>query len=142
MGIATVETQVTWSSATTKAVTPGGTAMSDAFTFNSSAVRAHAAITVKAAHAGTPVATEQVNVKLLFTNGDPDADPESADEYDTSGNGYILGVVDMYPGSAEDPAIKTFPFPANAKAAKLWVESTAGSDNVTVSAQLRVVEVT
>ena len=80
MAISKSNTQVTWSSATSKSVSSSGNETSDAHTFSSNSVTAM--ITIKANHGGTPASGDTVDFFLLYTTVDPDA--ASADEYDTA----------------------------------------------------------
>ena len=65
MAISKSNTQVTWSSATSKSVSSSGNETSDAHTFSSNSVTAM--ITIKANHGGTPASGAPVDFFLLDT---------------------------------------------------------------------------
>lgn len=128
MAVANNEIQVEWDSGnTSKSVSAGGTATSDAFNFSATAV--DAMVTLKADNAGTPALGDTLEFYLLATCGDPDG--ASTDEYPDDGDeGILLGVLDTY---AHDPAIKTVTCPI-AKGGKVHVKSNASSNAMVASA--------
>lgn len=132
MAVSRTQTQVAWSTNATISLTTGAPAVdSDAVTFGASTF--DATVSVKADNAGTPASGDTVDVYALYTNGDPDAAPDSADEFDTSAHAEYLGTLDT---DTEDPAIKTFRLKAAAKGVKVRCESNAASNSITASAQI------
>ena len=129
MAVSKSNTQVTWSSATSKSVSSSSNATSDAHTFSSNAVAAM--ITIKADHSGTPASGDTVDFFLLYTTGDPDA--SSDDEYDSSGHGMHLATLDT---NTDDPAIKTVEIPVSAKGFKIYSENNDSNASITVSAEV------
>jgi hypothetical protein len=130
------QTQVKWSTANTVTVNPAGNATSDAFTFNTAAIEGM--IQVKTDNtASSPASDAQVDIYVLYCSGDPDADPDSVDEFDDSAQAIYLGQLDTYTtGTGSDPARRHFPISVAAKSAKLYVENLAATNNTqTVSAQ-------
>lgn len=128
MAIAKTQTQVEWASADTKAVTTGSNATSDAVAIADNAIAG--SLTIKADHSGSPASGDEILAYVLYTTGDPDVDPDSADEYDTPG--HVLPIV--LDTNTEDPAIKTIPIDPAATGFKLRVEND-GASTITVSAQ-------
>lgn len=128
------ETQVEWSTADTISLTTGSpTATSDAVSINADDVEA--VIEVKGDNSGTPASGDYVEVRILYTAGDPDVDPDSADEYTTVNNAPIVGRLDT---NLEDPAIILIEdIPTSAKALKVYLESNAASNTIVCSAQYR-----
>lgn len=132
MAVSKALTQITWSSSNSVSVSAGGNQTSDAFAFASDSFSGM--MQIKADNAGgTPADGDVIDVYLRYTTGDPDAAPDSADEYDSAAHGVHLCTLDTF---AEDPAIKTVPIDVSAKGAKLYVVSGAGSNSITVSAQM------
>jgi isopentenyl diphosphate isomerase/L-lactate dehydrogenase-like FMN-dependent dehydrogenase len=124
------QTQVTFSSAASVSIASGGNATSDAFTFGSTSTAA--TLQVKADNNGTPASGDTVDVYILYTNGDPDAAPDSADEYDTVGHAQPICTLDT---TVEDPAIETVEINAMAKGAKIYFKNNSGGRAITCSAQ-------
>ena len=129
MAISKSNTQVTWSSATSKAVGSSSNETSDAHTFSSNSVTAM--ITVKADLSGTPASGDTVDFFLLYTTGDPDA--ASSDEYDSVGHGMHIASLDT---NADDPAIKTVEIPVSAKGFKVYAKNNDPNATITVSAEV------
>lgn len=131
MAVGRTQTQVTWpTSSTTGSVSSSSSLTSEALTFGATTFAA--SVSVKADNAGTPTSGDTLSVFALYSSGDPDAAPDSADEYDTAGHGELLGVLDT---NAEDPVIATFALNAATKAVKIYVEND-GASSITVSAQV------
>lgn len=128
MAIAKSQTQVEWSTNDTVSVGSGSNSTSDAVSISNTAVAG--SLQIKADNAGTPTSGDEVSIKILYTNGDPDVDPDSADEYDTPAHALPI-VLDT---NAEDPAIKTIAINTSAKGFKVYADNQAAS-SVTVSAQ-------
>ena len=122
--------QVFWAGGVTVSVAAGAAAVSDVVTPGADAVGA--VLQVKADNTGTPAAGDTLDVYLLMTTGDPDADPDSADEFDTINHGLFLMRLDT---SADDPALKTVEIPTAMKAYKVRVVNN-GASGMTVSAQV------
>ena len=122
--------QVLWAGGVTVSVAAGGAATSDAITPGQDAVGA--ILQVKADNTGTPAAGDTLDVYLLMTAGDPDADPDTADEYDTINHGLFLMRLDT---SADDPALKSVEIPTAMKAYQVRVVNN-GASAMTVSAQV------
>jgi hypothetical protein len=131
MAVSKNEIQVKWSASDTVSVTFGSNATSDEITLSGTA--ASWMVQVKADNAGTPASGDELKVFILLSTGDPDADPDSADEFDTVGHAQHVMTLDT---NTEDPAILTrWPLPP-AKKAKVYVENDASSNSITVSAQV------
>lgn len=128
MAITRSQSQVKWSAANTQSVTAGGTNTSDAVAIDATAVAL--SLTVKADNAGTPASGDTIEVYVKYTTGDPDADPDSADEFDSPGT--LVMVLDT---NANDPAIKTVPLQISPTYFKVTVVSNAASNSITVSAE-------
>ena len=122
--------QVEWAAADSKSVGAGGTETSDVATLSADAFQA--GLQLKADHSSTPASGDTIDWYLLPTLGDPDADPDSVDEYDTIGHAYFLAQLDT---NTEDPALISVEVPAWIKAFKLTADSNAASA-ITCSAQL------
>lgn len=131
MAVSKTERQIKWATANTKSVTAGGNATSDAIGAIVAA-EVENTQTVKADNAGTPADGDTIDVYLVQTAGDPDADPDSANEYPDTNHLIFLGQLDTF---TSDPAIKTVSFPTvGIEDYKLYVESNAASNSITVSA--------
>ena len=122
--------QVLWAGGVTVSVAAGAATNSDTITPGADAVGA--VLQVKVDNTGTPAAGDTLDVYLLMTTGDPDADPDSADEFDTNNHGLFLMRLDT---NADDPAIKTVEIPTAMKAYKVRVMNN-GASAMTVSAQV------
>jgi len=128
MGLATSQHQVTWSASNSASVAAGGNATSDAKTIDGAMTAG--SVTIKADNGGTPASGDILEVRILYTNGDPDAEADSADEYDNRGSVPPV-LLDTYDA---DPAIVTLPLMV-AKSYKIDAVSQAASNSITVSAQ-------
>jgi len=135
MAITRTETQVLWAAAVTKSVAAAGAETSDAFTFPVD--QGGISISIKADNAGTPAAGSTLDVYVLLTNGDPDADADSADEYDSTGHGRFLCQIDT---NTDDPAHITVELSTAAQGGKLYVENNDATNAVTVSAQMSIMD--
>lgn len=127
MAITKSEIQVQWSSADSKSVAAGGTESSDLISVNQNAVAG--LLVVKADNEGTPAAGDTIDVYILENAGDPDG--SGSDEFSTPGHARFIGELDT---NVEDPAILARDIPMSAKSLKLYVESNASSNSITVSA--------
>jgi hypothetical protein len=130
------QSQVFWSAAATQSINAGANATSDAVTFNTADV--DGMISVKADNNGTPAAGDTVDVYILYSNGDPDADADSADEWDTVNEPIWLCNLNTL---LADPQIKTVPISVAAKSFKLYAVNNSGGRAITVSAQMTTVRV-
>lgn len=131
MAITNTAVQIKWAGANTVSVAAAGAQESDVYTPDQTAI--DALLQVKADNAGTPAAGDTIDVYVLYTTGDPDADPDVADEFDTASHAQWLMKLDT---SSEDPAIKSVPLNVTCKALKIRVVSNAGANSITVSAQV------
>lgn len=133
MAISKAETQVEWSTADTISVTSGSNQTSDEVTVNAADISG--SLMVKADNAGTPVSGDYIDVKILYTLGDPDVDPDSADEFDDAAVSPVVARLDT---NAVDPArVSNIPIDTNASGFKVYLESNAASNSITCSAQYR-----
>lgn len=123
--------QVKWAAANSKSVAFGGTATSDEITLSANAYEAD--IILKADNDGTPAAGDEVKFFILYTTGDPDADPDVADEFDTTGHAAHLATLDT---NTEDPAVRTIERLRTPTKVKLHVQNDSAGRNITVSAQI------
>lgn len=110
MASSRVETQVTWSAASSVTISSNTSYNpSDVFTFN--AEDWDGAIQVSADNAGTPASGDTVELYIAYTSGDLLGD--TGNDYDTDEHATWLGTLDTYatntPG--EDPARRTFILP-------------------------------
>lgn len=133
------QVQVTWSAANSVSVSTTSSQESDVVTLDTSSSNVcwKGSITVKSDNAGTPDSTDKTTFKLLFSNGDPDAEADSADEYDS--NEVAPGIV--LDTNVVDPAIATFEIPVGAKSFKLRAENAGTTNATTVSAQASLTRV-
>lgn len=120
--------QVQWGGANSVSVASGANDTSDAVAIADRAIAG--SLTIKADHSGTPASGDEVIVYVLYTTGDPDADPDSVDEHDTSGHALPI-VLDL---NTDDPAIKTVQIDNASTGLKIYVVNDGAAD-VTVSAQ-------
>lgn len=135
MALTRAETQVTWpTAADSKSVAAGADETSEEFNLDDTCVEAE--IQLKADNSTSAASDDIIDFYLVQTLGDPDADPDSADEFDTAGHALFLARLDT---SSEDPAIKTVPIPVVSKGAKVIANgSNAGTTNaITCSATIR-----
>jgi hypothetical protein len=132
MAIAHAEKQVTWSTSDTQDIAGTGNATSDAVTIGDSAVEAM--ISLKADHATTAGADDDVDFYILY--GGIDVDQDSTDDFDTTGHAILLGTVEL---DVDDPGVISVSIPTAHKQFKIYADNKAG-ETVTVSA--RMVEVT
>ena len=129
MAITKTERQIKFATANTKSISAGGNDTSDAITGVADEILITQ--TIKADNAGTPASGDTVDVYVMKTAGDPDADPDSADEYPDVNHLDHLCTLDT---NATDPAITTKQFSvAGCTAWKLYFESNAATNSITVS---------
>jgi hypothetical protein len=129
MAITKSETQITWSAANCLSVAASGTGTSDAFTFDGASLLAM--ITLKCDNAGAPAAGDTVTFYLLYTTGDPDG--ASSDEYDSTTQGTLLGVVDTF---ITDPAQTTVEVCPSAKGGKIYAVNNNATRAIVVAATM------
>lgn len=131
MAITKSRTQVEWSAADSLSIAAAGSGTSDAFTINDASFRE--SIMVKADNDGTPASGDYVDIFFNATLGDPDVDPDSADEYATTTYGEYLGKLDTF---VTDPCIGVFAIPFTCKGGKLYILNRSAGRAITVSAQI------
>ena len=129
MAITHTQVQVEWGGSDTQSVSAGGDEESDDIELDVTCFSAR--IMVKADNASTPASGDEVEVRWVESMGDPDADPDSTDEFTV--NGVLLGILDT---NADDPAIESFQLPIPQDKAKLRCVSRAASNSITVSAEI------
>jgi hypothetical protein len=102
MSLTTVETQVTWSAASSVTLSSTAQVDSDTFTLNDACIAA--SIQLSADNAGTPVSGDTVVVRIKWTSGDILGD--SGDDFDTAEHAEFLAVLDTVAANnpGEDPA--------------------------------------
>lgn len=135
MAITRVQTQVTWSAASTKSVTSATEVVSDVITLDDTCVAL--SIQLSADNANTPSATETAIWRIQWSNGDVLAD--TGDDYDTSEHAQFIGQLEMYASSipGEDPSRMTVTVTPVAKKFKIACTcSSAATHNVTIAARI------
>lgn len=139
MTISKSHTQITWPTAVASlSVSAGNSATSEVFSLDETTV--DGAIQLKASNDGTPASGDTVAFYLLATVGDPDAEPDSADEFDTDEQGALLAVIDT---AADQPAVTTVPLPTVAiKSGKVFAVNQSAGRAITVSAAIYEVQFT
>lgn len=131
MALSPNKVQVKWSTSNSVSVSAGGTQTSDEVLVSETSVSRE--LMIKVDNGGTPAPGDTIEIRLLMNAGDPDADPDSADEFGTSGNADVLAVLDT---NAEDPVIYgPVPVPFG-ESFKVHATSNAASNSITVSAQM------
>ena len=136
MPITREKVQVTWGGNATVSITAGAAQTSDPYTLPDDT--AYLRLLVKA-DKGAATSTDIVaKVYILGTTGDPDADPDVADEYTTPAHAPLVVALDT---NKENPAIADVPLDVDYAAIKLYVKNEAATDPVTVSAQLLAVRI-
>lgn len=126
--------------AASKSVSSGGNATSDAITVStaiSSKLVVERYVLLKADNGGTPASGDTVDFYLLTEIGDPDADPDSVDEFTTAGHGLFLYQLDT---NTEDPAISPVVAIPSCDSAKIYAVNNAASNSITVSGQMLEVD--
>lgn len=124
--------QVTWSSSNSVSVVSGGNETSDAITIASDAYAA--GVLVKVDHSGTPGSGDTVDIYILHSCGDPDADPDTSAEYETPEH-VLPQTVDLYAvASSGGVGIVMLPVDVAATSCKVHVVNN-GASSVTVSAE-------
>lgn len=130
MAVSKSLTQVLWGAAVTVNVTAGNAQTSDVVALDATSF--NAMVQLKAT-TGSPASGDKVDFYIEYTTGDPDANPDSADEYDTQAQGTWLAQLDC---QANNPALTTVPINPSAKGYKIYAKSSAATNTITVSAQM------
>jgi hypothetical protein len=135
MAITRVQTQVTWSSASTLTVSSATEVVSDVITLDDTCVAL--SIQLSCDNAGNPSATETHTWRIQWSNGDVLAN--TGDDYDTSEHAQFLAQLDTFatntPG--EDPARMTVTVTPVSKKFKLACTcANAATRNVTIAARI------
>lgn len=135
MAITRVQTQVTWSSASTLSVTSATEVVSDVITLDDTCVAL--SIQLSADNAGTPASGDTAVWRIQWSNGDVLAN--TGDDYDTSEHAQFLAQLDTFatntPG--EDPARTTVTVTPVSKKFKLACTcANAATRNVTIAARI------
>lgn len=122
--------QVFWNGNVATNVAANGSATSDTVQIANGAIGL--SITVKANNTGTPAAGDEVEVYIKYTAGDPDADPDAADEFATNSHAFPLGTLDT---ASDNPAVASFRLSPEFKAFQVYVVNKSGTNTITVSAE-------
>lgn len=129
------ETQITWSSATSKSVASGTGETSDALAFNAGDWAG--ALQINADNDGTAAAGDTLDVYILYTAGDVLGD--SGDDYDTPEHAALVCQLNTLASDTpgEDPARRTIPLEAiAAKGFKLYARNNSAGRAITIRARL------
>ncbi len=119
--------------ANTKSIAGAGNATSDAFAFPDGAITSELIVKSATDDESPNDDLDRAHVWLLGTVGDPDADPDSADEYTTPLHANQVASLNM----DEDPIVSApISMPVSWKSAKLYIEN-SGDQPCVVSAQMR-----
>jgi hypothetical protein len=135
MAITRVQTQVTWSSASTLSVTSATEVVSDVITLDDTCVAL--SIQLSADNAGTPASGDTAVWRIQWSNGDVLAN--TGDDYDTTEHAQFVAQLDTFatntPG--EDPARMTVTVTPVSKKFKLACTcANAATRNVTIAARI------
>ena len=135
MALTHTQTQITWSSASTKSVTSATEVESDVMTLDATCVAL--SIQLSTDTTGTPSAGDTAVFRVKWSTGDVLAD--SGDDYDTSEYATWIATLDTLstntPG--EDPARTTVPVPSLATKFKLTVVcANAATHTMTIAARM------
>lgn len=134
MASSRVETQVTWSSASSLSVSSGATQTSDAITFN--VEDWDAAVQLSADNDGTPASGDTVTFSIAYTSGDILGD--SGSDYDTTEHATYLATLDTVAANSpgEDPARITVSISCAALGFKIIAKNNSSGRAITVRARL------
>jgi hypothetical protein len=135
MASSRVETQITWSAASSLSISSASNSTSDAFTFDASDWAA--AIQLSADNNGTPASGDTVDFYILWTSGDILGDTGS--DYDTVEHAPRLCRLDTYATNSpgEDPARVTIPLDnIAALGGKIYAVNNSAGRAITVRARL------
>lgn len=135
MALSRVETQVTWSAASSVTLSTAAAVASDAFIFNDADFAA--SLQISADNASTPNSGDTVACYLAWTTGDVVGG--GGNDFDTYEHSQFIMLLDTYatntPG--EDPAVKTVDIPVSATGFVLYVfGAQANSRNIVVKARV------
>lgn len=131
MAITKQARQITWAGANSTTIAAGGTDTSDVVTPGADAVGA--VLMCKAVNGGTPASGDTLDIYLMMSTGDPDAEPDVADEFPTANHGMFLMRLDT---NADSTAIASVEIPTAMKAYKIYAVSNAATNGITLSAQV------
>lgn len=128
------ETQITWSSASSKSVSSATTETSDAFTFN--VEDWDGVVQLSADNDGTPAAGDTVSFFIAYTSGDILGD--SGSDYDTTEHATFLALLDTVAANTpgEDPARVTVPIHTGALGFKIIAKNNSAGRAITVRARV------
>lgn len=135
MALQKTYTQIEWSTADSISVSSGSNSTSDEMTPAADAISLM--VQCKADNGGTPASGDVVDIYILRTLGDPDADPDSADEFATVDHAEWVATLDT---NEEDPAIAVKSIPIGGKKYKFYAVNNASSNSITVSIQVEEVD--
>lgn len=135
MALTLVETQITWSAASSVTVSGAAAVLSDAFPIDPTTIAASIQISVD--NAGTPASGDLCYAQIAYTNGDILGD--TGDDFDTTEHAAYIAILDTFatntPG--EDPARRTAPVSIGVKGGVLIITCpNAASRNMVVRARL------
>lgn len=121
-------TEIQWSASGSVSISASSNATSDVFTFN--AEDWDASITVKADNDGTAASGDTIDCYLLWSY--------DGTNFDTVEHAQHLGRLNTYASDTpgEDPVQRTWQIPTAAAAFKLYTVNNAGSNSITVTADV------
>lgn len=130
MAVSKSAVQVQWGGSNSVNVTAGNAQTSDVVALDATSF--NAMVQLKAT-TGSPASGDKIDFYINYSTGDPDANPDTADEYDSQTQGTWLAQLDC---QANNPALTTVPINPSAKSYKLYAKSSAATNTITVSAQM------
>lgn len=130
MPLSKARNQVKWGGSNVVVVAAGTSYTSDIVNISDNVVMG--GLQVKLQPSGPGVAGDHAIIKVLYSHGDPDADPDATDEFDTSSAALVSRAVDISSGVEQ---LVSVPIDVSGKAFKVYVENNASSISMTVSAQ-------
>lgn len=131
MAISKTGYNVKWSTANSQSVAAAGNATSDERAIADNAIAG--VLRVKASNNGTAASGDIGTAKILYNGGDPDADPDSADEFGTVEHA-APWELDTYLESGGVVQVD-IPIDVTMYGFKLYVENGAASNGITFSAE-------
>ena len=135
MPIVRQQTQVLWASTSNTDITTASANTSDVITLSSNCISAW--ITLKADNQGTPASGDTVDYYLLWSSGDPDANTDISDEYDTINHAPRIARLDTFStDGGENPALVTSEINVGPQKVKLYAYNNSGGRTIRVSAQI------
>lgn len=134
MASSRVETQITWSAASSLSISAGSTSTSDAFTFN--AEDWDGVVQLSADNDGTPASGDTVDFWIAYTAGDILGD--TGNDYDTTEHATLLTRIDTVAANTpgEDPGRCTVPVNTAATGFKIIAKNNSGGRAITVRARI------